>query len=112
MLSEQEADAERFTRLIRKQESGTGPLRYSIELRRSAGAQAARTVTSVRVHPKTRQLCGARCISATQDPRCCFSSRSVDSLPSKGAFTLDSQESLYVAVVKCFGDADAPYPVQ
>ena len=33
----QARDAERFTRLVRKQEPGSGPLRYSIELRRSAG---------------------------------------------------------------------------
>ncbi len=33
----QARDAERYTRLVRKKEPGAGPLRYSIELRRSAG---------------------------------------------------------------------------
>ncbi len=37
-MTAQEVEAERYTRLVRKQEIGAGPLRYSIELRRSAGA--------------------------------------------------------------------------
>ena len=42
MLKAQEVEAERYTRLVRKQEVGAGPLRYSIELRRSAGALSGR----------------------------------------------------------------------